>query len=186
MARPTPLSSHRVLRRVSVSATVLVTCAALVTTGLSQPASADLSQQIKAGQAELDRLQSQGEAAAERYNAGRITVAKVTQRAKVAQVALERQDAVVSRLRGQAGVFAAQVYRSGAGGLDVTVLSSKAGPSNLLDRLGTLDRVARGQTLVSAALTTSFSPEAPFCVTHGLPEAVSATFRQATTPVAVL
>ncbi len=155
MARPTPSSSHRVFRRWSVSATVLVICAALVTTGLSLPASADISQQIKASQAELDRLQSQAEAAAERYNAGRITVAKATQRAEVAQVALVRQDAVVSRLRGQAGVFAAQVYRSGAGGLDVTVLSSTAGPSNLLDRLGTLDRVARGQTEVMQSLSVA-------------------------------
>ena len=155
MARPTPSSSHRVFRRWSVSATVLVMCAALVTTGLSLPASADISQQIKASQAELDQLQSQAEAAAERYNAGRITVARATQRAKVAQVALVRQDAVVSRLRGQAGVFAAQVYRSGAGGLDVTVLSSTAGPSNLLDRLGTLDRVARGQTEVMHSLSVA-------------------------------
>ena len=134
---------------------MLVACAALITSGLALPASADINQQIKASQAELDRLQSQAESAAERYNAGRITVAKAAQRAKVAQVALVRQDAVVSRLRGQAGVFAAQVYRSGAGGLDVTVLSSKAGPSNLLDRLGTLDRVARGQTEVMHSLAVA-------------------------------
>ena len=155
MARPTPTWSHRALRRWSVSATVLVACAALITSGLALPASADINQQIKASQAELDRLQSQAEAAAERYNAGRITVAKAAQRAKVAQAALVRQDAVVSRLRGQAGVFAAQVYRSGAGGLDVTVLSSNAGPSNLLDRLGTLDRVARGQTEVMQSLAVA-------------------------------
>ena len=155
MARPTPTWSHRALRRWSVSATVLVAVAALITSGLALPASADINQQIKASQAELDRLQSQAEAAAERYNAGRIAVAKAAQRAKVAQAALVRQDAVVARLRGQAGVFAAQVYRSGAGGLDVTILSSKAGPSNLLDRLGTLDRVARGQTEVMQSLAVA-------------------------------
>ena len=146
MARPTGSTSDRVRHPWPVSSAVFVACAALLTTSLSLPASADITAQIKASQAELDQLQSQAEAAAERYNAGRITVAKATQRANVAQAALVRQDAVVSRLRGQAGVFAAQVYRSGVGGLDVTVLSSNAGPSNLLDRLGTLDRVARGQT----------------------------------------
>jgi cell wall-associated NlpC family hydrolase len=130
--------------------------AGMVTTGLVRPASADIAQQIRQGQAELDRLNMQAEKAAEHYNAGRIALIKARYRAGVAQAAATKLDGSVTALRKQAGAFAAQVYRSGNGsGIDVSMLTSTAGPASFLDRAATLDRISRRNTDVLAQLATA-------------------------------
>ena len=118
------------------------------------PAAADVTQQIRQTQASLDRLNSKAEAAAERYNAGRIALVGATQRAAVAQATLTRQDAAVAALGKQAGAFAAQVYMSGSGGQGIAILSG-SNPDQVLGQLGALDRISRSQADVLAGLATA-------------------------------
>jgi cell wall-associated NlpC family hydrolase len=128
----------------------------MVTTGLVAPASADIAQQIRQSQAQLDRLNQQAEKAAEHYNAGRIALVKARGRAAVAQAAAAKLDGSVTALRKQAGAFAAQVYRSGSGsGMDLSSMTSTAGPATFLDRAATLDRISRRNTDVLAQLATA-------------------------------
>jgi len=106
------------------------------------PASADVAQEIRDTQTRLDSLNIQAEAAAERYNAGRIALAAAQQRASTARQRLAREDTAVAALRQQAGAFAAQAYMSGPAG-------------QVLGQLGTLDRISRTQAEVMAGLATA-------------------------------
>ena len=118
------------------------------------PASADIATQIKDSQAQLDRINSAAEAAAERYNAGRIQLAEAQRLATTAQQAAAREDQAVAALRSQAGAFAAQAYKAGAAGLEARLLSGST-PGELLDQLGTLNRISRSQSDVMAVLATA-------------------------------
>ncbi len=127
----------------------------LVTTGLVAPASADIAQQIRDGQAQLDRLNKQAERAAEHYNAGRIALVKAQSRSTIAHAASAKLDAEVAAMRSHAGMFAAQVYRSGNGAsMDLAMLSSTSGPATFLDRAATLDRISRRNADVLDQLAT--------------------------------
>jgi cell wall-associated NlpC family hydrolase/DNA-directed RNA polymerase subunit H (RpoH/RPB5) len=130
--------------------------AGMLTTGLVGSAAADIGQQIRQSQAQLEQLNRQAERAAEHYNAGRIQLVKARDRASVAQAAAAKLDGVVRALRKQAGAFAAQVYRSGSGsGMDMSSLTSTAGPATFLDRVATLDRISRRNTDVLGQLATA-------------------------------
>lgn len=118
------------------------------------PASADVAQQIRDTQTRLDSLNIQAEAAAERYNAGRIALAAAQQRASIARQRLAREDTAVAALRQQAGAFAAQAYMSGPAGQGIAILSGSR-PDQVLGQLGTLDRISRTQAEVMAGLATA-------------------------------
>ena len=125
---------------------VLTLGTAVLTASWASPATADISAQIRAGQAQLDQLNTRAEAAAERYNAGRIALSAAQRKLATTSASVARDDAGVARLRSTAGAFAAHVYESGTGGFGMSVLTSDQGPGTLLDRLGSLDRVARHQS----------------------------------------
>ncbi len=118
------------------------------------PASADVAQQIRDTQTRLDSLNIQAEAAAERYNAGRIALAAALQRASIARQRLAREETAVAALRQQAGAFAAQAYMSGPAGQGIAILSGSR-PDQVLGQLGTLDRISRTQAEVMAGLATA-------------------------------
>jgi len=151
-----PLSRRRTIR--SISAVSLG--AAALTASWASPASADIAAQIRAGQVELNRLNTQAEAAAERYDAGRIALASAQRRAATTSASVARDDLAVAGLRSQAGTFAAHVYESGTGGFGMSVLTSDQGPGTLLDRLGSLDRVARHQSDVLDVLRVARARQA--------------------------
>lgn len=125
---------------------VLTLGTAVLTASWASPATADISAQIRAGQAQLDQLNTRAEAAAERYNAGRIALSAAQRKLATTSASVARDDAGVARLRSTDGAFAAHVYESGTGGFGMSVLTSDQGPGTLLDRLGSLDRVARHQS----------------------------------------
>ena len=137
------LLPHRLTLR-TLSVVTLGT--AVLTASWASPATADISAQIRAEQAQLDQLNTRAEAAAERYNAGRIALSAAQRKLATTSAAVARDDAGVARLRSTAGAFAAHVYESGTGGFGMSVLTSDQGPGTLLDRLGSLDRVARHQS----------------------------------------
>ena len=129
--------------------------AALVT-GLGAPASADLAQQIRDGQAQLDRVNLQAERSAERYNAGRIALVNSQRKAALAQVAANKLALSVTAIRSQAGAFAVQAYRSGTGGeMGLAMLNSTAGPAAFLDRASFLQSIARRNSDVLQELSTA-------------------------------
>lgn len=126
----------------------------LVAVGAASPAAADIAQQIKDSQSQLDKINTETEAAAERYNAGRIQLGDAQRLATVAQQALTREDRAVEALRSQAGVFAAQAYKAGGGGMELRLMSG-SNPGDVIDQLGTLDRISRSQSDLMATLATA-------------------------------
>ena len=132
-----------------------------LTMGLAAPASADLAQQIRDGQAQLDQVNQQAERSAERYNAGRIALTVAQRRATSAQATATKLTAAVSVARAQASVFAVQAYRSGTGAqLGLAMLDSTDGPAAFLDRASFLDNIARRNGDALATLATSRHREA--------------------------
>ena len=130
--------------------------AGVVTTVLVAPATADVAQQIRDQQTQLDQLNQKAEKAAEHYNAGRIALVKARQRATVAQAAAEKVNASVIAMKKEAGAFASQVYRSSTGsGMDAAMLTSTAGPANFLDRAATLERISSRNLDVLDQLATA-------------------------------
>ncbi|MCW2599253.1 MAG: hypothetical protein JWM02_1082 [Frankiales bacterium] len=128
--------------------------AGMMTTGLVAPASADIAQQIRDEQAQLDSLNLKAEKAAEHYNAGRIALVQAQQRATVTQAAAARIGAEVNAMKVQAGAFAADAYRSGtASGMGLAMLTG--GPATFLDRAAALNRIALRNSDVLAQLATA-------------------------------
>ena len=118
------------------------------------PASADISAQIRDEQARLDTLNNQAEAAAERYNAGRIALVRARSAAAIADSRVVREQAALDALKTQVGAFAAQVYRSG--GTDkIVLLVTTSSPQTYLDRSSALDRISARQSSLMANLATA-------------------------------
>ncbi|MGZ6825631.1 MAG: NlpC/P60 family protein [Mycobacteriales bacterium] len=133
----------------------LAGCVALGAGVVSAPAaSADIAQQIRDTQQRIDDLNTKAEAAAERYNAGRIALAKAQQRATTAQATLDRENRDVQGLVKQASAFAAQAYMSGVTGPGIAIMAD-GNPAQLLGQLATLDRIARTQSDVMTQLATA-------------------------------
>lgn len=149
-AGPSSRSGRRRLAGVGVAASLIAAAGLAV----AAPASADVAQQIRDTQVQIDRLNNQAETAAERYNAGRIALAGAQQRAANAQGKLAREDAAVAGLSKQAGAFAAQAYKAGPAGQGVAIISGSS-PEQVLGQLGVLDRISRTQSDVMAALATA-------------------------------
>ena len=123
------------------------------------PASADVDGQVRDGQARLVALGAQAEAAAERFNAGRIALADADHRATEARERLAREDASVSVLTVQAGAFLARVYMAGPAGQALAVMGTTS-PEQLLGQLGVLSSIARGQSDVLTRLSTARTRQA--------------------------
>ena len=105
-------------------------------------------------QARLDALNNQAEAAAERYNAGRIALVRAQSAAAIADSRVVREQAALDALKTQVGAFAAQVYRSG--GTDkIVLLVTTSSPQTYLDRSSALDRISARQSSLMANLATA-------------------------------
>jgi cell wall-associated NlpC family hydrolase len=150
--RPAGVATHpsarpwsRLGRRLGVPLLAAALAAGAVTVA-ANPASADIAAQIRASQAQLDALNAKAEAAAERYNAGRIALAVATGKATTAKARLARDEATLTQLRTAAGAFAARAYESGSGGNWAVIVSSPQGPADALDRMAALNRIARTQS----------------------------------------
>ena len=146
---------HRRLRALLAPTFVLALVAAAGGVVLPSAAYADLPAQIRQTQARIDELNSQAERAAERYDAGRIALAKARQVAVGAAARVARDDAAVTALRAQANSFAAQVYRGGSTATSLQLLSSATSPSAMMDGLSALNHVAQSQSDALAALSTA-------------------------------
>ena len=135
----------------------LAVAASLVTGGgfvAALPAAADVAQQIRDTQARIDALNTKAEAAAERFNAGRIALAGAQRDETAAQDRLAREQAALADLGKQAGAFGAQAYMTGLGGQGLQILAS-SDPTEVLGQLGTLDRISRSQADLMARLATA-------------------------------
>jgi cell wall-associated NlpC family hydrolase len=138
-----------------VSSLTLALIAGAVGVALPSPAYADLPAQIRQTQARIDELNAQAERAAERYDAGQIALATARRVADGATARVKRDDAAVAALRGQAGAFAAQVYRGGSTATSLRLLSAATSPTAMMDGLSALDHVAQSQGDALAALATA-------------------------------
>ncbi len=121
---------------------------------IAAPAAADIASQIRGEQARLDTLNNQAEAAAERFNAGRIALVKARAAAAIASNRVVREQAALDALKTQVSAFAAQVYRSG-GTDQIVLLVSTSSPQTFLDRSSALDRISVRQNAVMASLATA-------------------------------
>ncbi len=156
-ASPCPARPRRSARLLAVTALALCTTAGTVALPSLRPASADVAADIVASQGQLDDLNHQAEAAAERYNKGRIDLEAAQLEAQAARTALAQQDAQVATLRAQAGALAAQSYRSAGGGAaqQLELWTRPGSAQDILSGLATLDAVARKQADVLAQLATA-------------------------------
>jgi cell wall-associated NlpC family hydrolase len=146
------------LRRSIARALVAPGLALALTAGLvtlnAAPASADIAAQIRDEQARLDALNNQAEAAAERYNAGRIALGKAQAAAATAGSRLAREQTALDALKTQVGAFAAQVYRSGPTDQFVMLVTTSS-PQTFLDRSSSLNRISASQSSLMATLATA-------------------------------
>ncbi len=132
---------------------VLALGVALVGAGPSWPASADIAAQIKDGKAQLQSLNLRAEAAAERYNAGRIHLASAQRIATIAQATSAREDAALAAVKKQVGAIGAGAYRSGMESMSLSLVLH-GNPGTFLDQMGMLERVSASQAQVMATLAT--------------------------------
>ena len=127
-----------------------------IATGFAPPAAADIAQQIRDGQAQLDQVNLRAERSAEKYNAGQIALEKAQRKAAVAQATATRLTASVAAIRTQAGAFAVEAYRSGTGAdVSLAMLNSTDGPASFLDRASFLQSIARRNSDVLDQLSTA-------------------------------
>jgi cell wall-associated NlpC family hydrolase len=155
---PTSTSGTWPRPRAGAAATVAALSLSLAAVGVavSSPASADITQQIKDSQAQLDQLNTQSEAAAERYNAGRIKLVIAQRAATTAQAAVAREDAALNLIKSQMSVFAGQLYRSGPGGPGLSLLTT-GNPNTYVQQVSTLNLISQAQSHVMAEFATAKS-----------------------------
>ena len=135
---------------------VVVLAAALVAAGLfslaSPPAVADIRHDIATARAQLNRLNAREEVMAERLDAARWHLSTAQTRAQIATKALVRAQRRLASARVAVGRFAAQAYMGG----DVQSMSIIAGdasdPTQLLDKMATLQAISRSQQLALGEL----------------------------------
>ena len=147
-------SRARLRRRLGSALVIAATGVALIGYGPSSPASADISQQIRDSQAQLDKLNLQAEATAERFNAGRIHLAEAQRKVSQAQTAAARANAELATIRGKVDAIAASSYRRGAGGIPTQILAD-GNPQTFLDQVAALTQISRSQSSVMASLQTA-------------------------------
>lgn len=140
---PTPRRSRLPLRLAAVPVTACVIAGVALTA--APPAAADIQQQIASAQQRLDQLDSQAEAAAERYNGGRIKLAQAQRTAATASARLGRAQAALVAARQRVNAFAATAYRTGGDLGMLDALTSADGPQTLVDRAATIQAVSRSQ-----------------------------------------
>jgi cell wall-associated NlpC family hydrolase len=98
---------------------------------------------IAAAQRQLNALDSQAEAASERYNAARVKLAADQRAASLAQARLDRAQHALHALRGTITAFAVAAYQGGA--MPTTIDVSATSPQDYLDKLSTLEAVSNSQ-----------------------------------------
>jgi cell wall-associated NlpC family hydrolase len=141
-------------RRVGSALVIAATGLALIGYGPSSPAAADISAQIRDSQAQLDKLNTQAEATAERFNAGRIRLAEAQRKVGQAQTAAARANAELAAIRVKVDAIAAASYRRGSGGIPTQILSD-GNPQTFLDQVAALTQISRSQSSVMANLATA-------------------------------
>ena len=152
------LRPHLAPRAVTASRVLLVgvLSAGAIAVGLAPPAAADIAQQIRDSQTQLDQVNLRAEKSAERYNAGQISLDKAQRKAAVAQATAARLTTSVAAIRSQAGAFAVGAYRSGTGAeMGLAMLNSTDGPAAFLDRASFLQAIARRNSDVLDQLSTA-------------------------------
>jgi cell wall-associated NlpC family hydrolase len=141
-------------RRLTSVALVAAFGVAVVGIGSPAPASADVAQQIRAGQAQLDSLNLKAEAAAENFNAGRIRLADAQRTVGIAKAAAQRADTELDAVRQQVDVIAATAYSRGGSPVELQVLSGGS-PQTFLDQMTSLTYVSRSQQSIMSSLQTA-------------------------------
>jgi cell wall-associated NlpC family hydrolase len=106
---------------------------------------------IAQAEAQLQSLQSQQGAAVEAYNQGQIALTQAQQDADTAKGSVERQQKKVDEAAKQLSTLARAAYMTG--GIDpVTGLLSGQGSASVVNRIGSLDQIARVRSAQSIAL----------------------------------
>ncbi|MCD0484750.1 NlpC/P60 family protein [Streptacidiphilus sp. ASG 303] len=128
--------------RVSVLTAAAATAVALsAQAGAAQAAPKPTKESVKA---QVDKLNQQAEAAAEKYNGAKEQQQKLQRQVNNMQDEVARQQAEVSSMQGTLGQLASSQYRSG--GIDPTVqLMLSSDPSRFLDQASSLDQVSAQQ-----------------------------------------
>jgi cell wall-associated NlpC family hydrolase len=149
----------RPVRHRSSFRTLALTAVSVAVTGglltVSAPAaSADIVAQIRDEHGRLDALNSQAEAAAERYNAGRIALVRSQAVASRAEQRLSRDQAALDQIKIQVSAFVAQAYRSGGPDQFVQLITTST-PQTFLDEAAALNQIAAGQAGAMQKLATA-------------------------------
>ncbi|MDX6214980.1 MAG: peptidoglycan DL-endopeptidase CwlO [Frankiales bacterium] len=148
------IDGHLGRRRLTSAALVATFGVVLVGIGPSSPAAADVAQQIREGQAQLDALNLKAEAAAESFNAGRIRLADAQRTVSIARAAAQRADTELNAVRHQVDVIAATAYSQGGSPVELQVLSGGS-PQTFLDQMTSLTYVSRSQQSIMSSLQTA-------------------------------
>jgi cell wall-associated NlpC family hydrolase len=142
-------------------ATVAAAVTAAGTLALAAPAAhadvAHVRHQITSAKQQLDQLQSSAETAAEQLNGARIKLADAQRKADSAQQDLAHARARVAKLRKQVAAFAAAAYTGQT--MSGVQLMTSGSPEHWLDKMSTIDVVARHQASTMAALRSAHQQE---------------------------
>jgi cell wall-associated NlpC family hydrolase len=119
---------------------------------LSSPASAEsVKDQVASAHAQLRALDNQAEAASERYNAARISLASAQQAATKASAALASAHSQLNTLQTSVTQFAVAAYRGG-GDNAVLALISDGSAGRYLDQLSSMQAVSTSEARTLAAV----------------------------------
>jgi len=154
--RPERLCAASLPRLLALPLSGAAVLAVLTVAGPSSPAAADIRARIASAQARLQQLNAHAEAAAERYNAGRLQLAAARQQAAAAQHAAAAAAAQVAAMRTKVNQLAARSY-TGGGLSTLSALVSPGGPQSVLDRLATLEILGHSQAHTLASFRAAQS-----------------------------
>ena len=145
--------------------------AAAVIVGGAGPAAADIHQEIASARAQLDKLNNQSEAAAERYNAARIKLGEAEKRAALVRKTLDQANIDMARQTHAVSDFAREAYESG--GLSATAtLISEGSAAAVINRVSAVQAISMSQQKVLAGFAASQR------IQHGAQQHVDALLTQ--------
>ena len=152
MPRPT---LARTVRRTAASLAVTMAAAAAAVSLSGAPAVADIRHDIATARAQLDRLNAQQEAVAERLDAVRSQLAAAQNRADSASAASARATQRLDSARRSVTAFAVEAYMNGNVDSITSVVGQDNDPTTFLDKMATLQAISRSQQLALAGLAAA-------------------------------
>lgn len=120
-----------------------------------QPTIAEVTAQITAVKQEVASLQNRAEAAAERFNNGRIRLSDAQRTAMQKKQLAQQARARLSAMRAKVSTYAADMYKSGGSISGVGMVATATDPQTYVDRTAYSDHLSQQKSAALAALVVA-------------------------------